>query len=149
MPNLFLYLVYVLALAIVMALLEIQIEGEHGWAGELPTWRIRQGLWPKILGHEVTGYHTYLNLWIMLFLHLPILFAGWSWSFELLIIGTYSILFVIEDFLWFVFNPAVGWKRYYQFAKKWHGHFWGPLPAFYYLNSVVGFFLIYLAYHIY
>jgi hypothetical protein len=118
-PKLFLYffLAYIIILAIVMALLEIQIEGENGWAAKLPTWRIRKGFWPKILGHEVTGYHTYLNLWILLFLHFPILFIGWSWPFELLILGGYFILFAVEDFLWFMFNPAVGPKKFYLYAK--------------------------------
>jgi len=35
--------VYFYIIAIFLAILEIQIEGKHGWAEKLPTWRPRPG----------------------------------------------------------------------------------------------------------
>lgn len=32
---------FVIIVSVVYALLEIQIEGEDGWAGKLPTWKIK------------------------------------------------------------------------------------------------------------
>jgi hypothetical protein len=38
--HLLLLLAWVLAMAVIFAKVEIHIEGPHGWAAKLPTWRI-------------------------------------------------------------------------------------------------------------
>lgn len=37
---------YIFIMATVLAILEIQIEGKHGWAKNLPTWRPSKNLGP-------------------------------------------------------------------------------------------------------
>lgn len=51
-------LIFDLIVAFTLAKLEIQIEGKHGWAENLPTWRIKNK-WTKIFwGNQAyTGYH--------------------------------------------------------------------------------------------
>ena len=54
-------------LSLSVAYLEVQIEGSHGWAARLPTWRYKIGC------IEVTGYHLALLSTLFLFAHLPFL----------------------------------------------------------------------------
>lgn len=42
---------------LVLAHLEIQIEGSHGWAEKLPTWRWDSRAVRRWFGKPVTGYH--------------------------------------------------------------------------------------------
>ena len=44
------FLVYILALAVILALWEIQIEGKNGWAEKLPCWRIEKGWIVRVMG---------------------------------------------------------------------------------------------------
>ena len=48
--------VYMYLIVLVLALLEIQIEGQYPWAEKLPTWR------KKIKGFnkDISGYHFFL-----------------------------------------------------------------------------------------
>ena len=39
-PEFWLPLIWIAGMAFLFALLEIQIEGSHGWAANLPTWRL-------------------------------------------------------------------------------------------------------------
>ncbi len=147
--NAYFYLIYLVFLAAILALLEIQIEGENGWAKNLPTWRIK-GTWlNKISGRaELTGYHTFLSLFILAFLHFPFVFFGsWNWLLELRILGSFLILTATEDFLWFVFNPHFSLKRFFAKDISWHKFWLGPFPGFYYLNLIIGSLLIYFSYH--
>ena len=103
--------------ATLFSLLEIQIEGKNGWAGKLPTWRMKPrwlrympGAW-----YELTGYHTYLWLLLLSLVHLPYLFIPFSWGLELLILSFYGLMLGMEDFLWFALNPHYGLKK---FKKK-------------------------------
>ena len=69
---------YFFAIAFVLAQLEIQIEGPHGWAAKLPTWRLDG---PRVLrwaGKPITGYHVFLMTFILLFIHLPMVYLGFS-----------------------------------------------------------------------
>jgi len=54
------------ALSVILALWEIQIEGRDGWAAGLPAWRKETGLLVKITGgRPVTGYHVYMTLFLI------------------------------------------------------------------------------------
>jgi hypothetical protein len=53
------------------ALLEIQIEGRHGWAQNLPTWRIDNKWTRAVYKKPFTGYHLYAQGFIFLMAHSP------------------------------------------------------------------------------
>lgn len=102
---------YFFAVAFVLAHLEIQIEGPRGWAAGLPTWRWETPAVLRWLGKPVTGYHVFLNLLIVLFLHAPALRSGFSLREEASIFSGYFLLAVMWDFLWFACNPHFGLRR--------------------------------------
>jgi hypothetical protein len=125
-------LLFVIGLAVVFAKLEIQIEGAHGWAEKLPTWRIKNPLRKIFNWPEITGYHLYLNLFLVLLFHLTF-FMGvkFNLSTELQVLETLGLLLMLEDFLWFVLNPSWGIKRFFTEEVPWHKHKVLGLPANY------------------
>jgi hypothetical protein len=119
--------------ALALALLEIQIEGPHGWAARLPTWR-----WtPPFLRRPVTGYHVYLLAFILLFLHLPQLYMGFTWSREAELLSLFFLLAVTWDFLWFAHNPHFGVSRFRPRHVWWFSRWWLGVPADYYVGVVL------------
>jgi hypothetical protein len=124
---------FVFVLSMATALMEIQIEGGNGWAKLLPSWRIAPPWLKKILnGKDITGYHVYLNLHSLIFLHFPILLTGWSWQMELTILFVMCSFVVCEDVLWFILNPHFGWLSFKREKIPWYTSWWGPLPTDYY-----------------
>ncbi len=100
---------FVLLLAFFFAKLEIAIEGEDGWAANLPTWRIEHHWLLDLLwgGREMTGYHAWAFSLVALFFHFPLVFSGdYSWAAEQRVLGSLMVFWVCEDFLWFLLNPA-------------------------------------------
>jgi len=125
---------FVLALSAVTALMEIQIEGGNGWAANLPTWRIApKWLLPFLNGKDLTGYHLYLQLHLLILFHFPILLEGFSWGTELTIISVFLAAMTCEDFLWFVLNPHFGWQSFKMGNIAWFKAWFGPFPIDYYL----------------
>lgn len=112
---------FVLICALFLALLEIQIEGGHGWAEKLPTWQIKNPF-SKIIGWtKIDGYHLYLWALFILLFHLPYFFGITINSIhEFVIIESLYLFMVCEDFLWFVFNPAWGIKNFFTKEIPWH-----------------------------
>ena len=108
------------------------MEGAHGWAKNLPTTK-------NVLG-SFTLYHLYMLGFLLL------LFGGWfftrfvsgwisGWSMVFQF-GFYMILWLlIEDFLWFVFNPHFTLKRYTKKDIPWHPTWVGSVP----LHNITGF----------
>ncbi len=122
--------IYLFLMAAVLALLEIQIEGAHGWAKNLPTWRpssnnLAVKIFSKIMsGKETTGYHLAMFTFVLLIFHLPYVF-GLTITLEHWL-KTLSLLFmfaVVWDFLWFVLNPHHPLKFFQKehiiIHKKW------------------------------
>lgn len=140
---------YTIALAVVLALWEIQIEGKNGWASNLPCWRRERGTIVKILGGRPwTGYHTCMVAFLILVMHFPfVLFQDWEIRKELLVWGFFFQLVMVEDFLWFVLNPAFGLKRFRKEYIWWHSTWWGPLPDFYWWYATVSAVLFAAAQH--
>ncbi len=127
---------FVLALSIVTANLEVQIEGEYGWAKKLPTWRYGP---PWLLnlfnGKELTGYHFWLFTMFVLFFHLPVLFSPrWSWPLEFSVLSSLALFTVFWDYLWFVFNPSFGLRKYNKHNIWWFRNWIGPFPRDYYFG---------------
>ena len=102
---------YFFLIALVLAHFEIQIEGPHGWAEKLPTWRWDSRAVRRWFGKPVTGYHLCLVTLILLFLHVPQLYGG-SWEREADLLALFFLLTVTWDFLWFACNRHFGVGRF-------------------------------------
>ena len=138
-------LAFMVFLAIILALWEIQIEGKDGWAANLPGWRIEKGWLVKLTGgRPLTGYHVFMTLFLIGIVHLPLFFTPWSWRLESLLMGFYIGMVLLEDFLWFIFNPHYGIKSFRKGKIPWHRSWWGPVPSFYWILLVIFIVLIYL-----
>lgn len=147
LPHL-LFLATLLAAASLFALLEIQIEGSSGWASGLPTWRVESRWTRWLLGSRaLTGYHLYVHLFLFLLLHLPfaLSLAPPGWSAELRILAFWVLFWVLEDYLWFVFNPRYGARGFNPQQAWWHApSWWWIMPREYWIFTPVG-LLLYLA----
>jgi hypothetical protein len=129
---------FLFAYALLFALVEIEIEGPHGWAERLPTWfRITTpvarfyGLFMR--GKPLTGYHAVMFVLPLWSFHLGF-FGGlpWSWAAEASTLAAYMVWVVTWDLLWFVLNPVFGWARFRKGAVWWHGRTWiGRFPIDY------------------
>lgn len=93
--------IYIFILAVFLAILEIQIEGPHGWAKNLPTWRPKSKglilrLYQKLMSdREATGYHMVMFTFVLLMFHLPM-------SLVLVLVGSIGYkLCHIFLYLWF------------------------------------------------
>jgi hypothetical protein len=129
-------------MALVFARLEIQIEGPHGWAANLPTWRI-DNRWTRIFygSRPLTGYHLWMLIFVFSMIHAPIALQTslWSWGLELRIISFYILFFLAEDFLWFVMNPAFGIRRFRREHIWWHApSWWWVMPRDYWVYGLIG-----------
>jgi hypothetical protein len=124
--------VYFFVIAFVLAQLEIQIEGAHGWAEKLPTWRWQSPAVLRWAGKPITGYHLFMVLLIVLFMHLPMMYVGFSLERESEILSLYFLLAVFWDFLWFVSNPHFGLGRFRAGRVWWFRSWilWLPAPYF-------------------
>ena len=106
------YAIYLFVIATWLALLEVQIEGEHGWAAKLPCWRpsperLVARIYQKMMGGlPLTGYHAVMFSFVFILLHLSF-FTSTSWTIarEMKVCSAYFLLAANWDFLWFVWNP--------------------------------------------
>jgi len=125
---------YFYLIGLFLALLEIEIEGPNGWAKNLPTKRIKLWWYQKV-GKEVTGYHLVLQIFLLLFMHLPlVLEKRLDWQIEILIITQYLFFLAYWDFLWFVLNPHFRLKDFKKGGVPWHTAWFLGLPTDYWLG---------------
>jgi hypothetical protein len=129
--------IYFFAIAYVLAQLEIQIEGAHGWAEKLPTWRWDSPAVLRWAGKPITGYHVYLLTFILLFIHLPLVSQGWSVEREGETMSLFFLLAVFWDFLWFVCNPHFGLGRFNAARVWWFKKWLLGLPASYFTGLLL------------
>lgn len=138
------YSVFMIFLAVILALWEIQIEGKDGWAANSPGWRIEKGWLMKLTGgRPLTGYHVFMTIFLIAIVHLPVFFLNWNWRLEFALIGFYIGMVLLEDFFWFALNPYYGIKSFRKGKIWWHKRWWGPLPDFYWVLIIIGGLLIY------
>jgi len=134
--------IYLFVSALMLAYLEVQIEGKNGWAGRLPTWRASGKWYGKLYqrvmgGKELTGYHIGVFGFVFLFLHYPFFAGGFNWSLfgELWVLSIFFLFSVVWDYLWIIINPHYGViRRRPQNDVIWHRHWWGPFPRDYYFG---------------
>ena len=125
------------AICLALALLEVHVEGPHGWAEKLPTWRFDRPWLRKLTnGKPITGYHVYINLVILGFLHYPVILSKWTFVGELRIISQYLLVAVWWDFLWFVTNPHYGLRRFKTENIWWHDKWVLGMPKDYIVGTI-------------
>ena len=127
-------LAWTFVLAFLFAKLEIQIEGPHGWAANLPTWRLSKSSRLRWLfgGRQITGYHAYAFAFMAAAFHLPpVLFGQFSFAVEARILASLASFWMVEDFLWFAFNPAFGLAKFRREHVPWHPHWVLGVPVDY------------------
>ena len=140
-PPLLALLGWVILISYFFAKVEIHIEGRHGWAAQLPTWRIEKHWLLDVFwgGRPLTGYHAWVFPFILLFSHLGFfLVGGWTWERELRTMGVVALFWTLEDFLWFVLNPAFGLSRFKKGLIPWHTRWVLGLPVDYWVMGLIG-----------
>ncbi len=136
-----LLLLWVILIAFFFAEVEIQIEGADGWAAKLPTWRIESHWLLDIFwgGRPMTGYHAWVFSFMALIFHFPIFLRGhWDIKIESRIIGSLMFFWIVEDFIWFLLNPAYGWSKFSPQNVPWHKHWFWLFPTDYLTFTGVG-----------
>lgn len=116
------FITYILTFGLLLALLEIEIEGEHGWAKNLPTWRKNNPGGSFGFMRNITGYHLMLTLINLFLIHIVYvsIFGWYGFVDEILIIAYYMFLTIYWDFLWFILNPHFTWKRFRKEHIPWY-----------------------------
>ncbi len=125
---------WVAALAGIYALVEVHTEGPAGWAANLPTWRREPPRWLRRVwgGRLLTGYHVYLFTFRAMVFHLPHFCGVRNHAHaEVLIFASLMLFWILEDFLWFVFNPAWRLTSFRPGQVPWHKHWFLGVPVDY------------------
>jgi hypothetical protein len=146
--NILLTNLYIFILAMVLAILEIQIEGEAGWAKDLPTWRPK-GTWyvkfyEKLMsGREFTGYHLTMFTLVFLIFHLPYVFGlPFNLTDELRTLSFFFIFVILWDFLWFVLNPHYPLSKFKKEHIWWHKSWFLGAPVDYYGGIILSLLIV-------
>jgi len=140
-------ILFLFVAALSFAWIELNTEGTKGagWAEDLPTWRITDpwivALWS---GRPLTGYHLSILIFVFIMVHFPfVLGLDWSWALERRVLGFYILFWVLEDWLWFVINPAYGLKRFKKECIWWHApRWWKGAPLDYWIFTPIGIILL-------
>ncbi len=147
--KIFFLLFWLTLTAIFFSFVEIQIEGADGWAAKLPTWRIEKHWLLDVFfgGKPMTGYHAWVISFMLLVFHLGVFIASkWSLRIEVRIIASLILFWIIEDFFWFCFNPAFGFKNFIPSKAIWHKRWLLGFPVEYWIFTIVALILLFLSY---
>lgn len=147
--ELALLLLWVFIIAFFFANVEIQIEGAAGWAANLPTWRIENHWLLDIFwgGRPMTGYHAWVFSFMFLVFHLGVFIStGWSIRVECRILASLMLFWIIEDFLWFILNPAFGVQNFTPEKVPWHKKWFLHIPVDYWTFIIVAAVLLWVSY---
>lgn len=142
-------LLWILLVSLFFAEVEIQIEGAKGWASGLPTWRVEKSPWLDLFwgGRPMTGYHAWVFSFMFLIFHLPVFLQGhWNLKIEFRILGGIMLFWILEDFLWFVLNPAFGLARFSPEFIPWHKKWCLGVPLDYITFTLVGAVLLWISF---
>lgn len=128
--------------ALLVACVEIEIEGAHGWAERLPTWYRVSGPVARFYflvsgGRPLTGYHVTMVPALFLSFHLAFaLGRDWSPAAELQILAVWALWVPLWDAIWFFFNPAYGLAGFRKGRVWWHPGWIGRVPSAYVVGVV-------------
>lgn len=116
-----------------LARTEIEIEGAHGWAVTLPTWRWGPDWFTDLTnGKDVTGYHVWISLFLIAVFHMPLVFAGFSRALWAKCASSYLLTTSAWDLQWFAWNPAWGLKKFRVTPIPWFRRKLFGFPVDYY-----------------
>lgn len=145
------FFLFLFWLSFAAAQVEIAIEGPDGWAKNLPTYRFPEGHWISRVffsDKPATAYHIWLEVSLVSVFHMVYLFTAFSWAIEFKVLAFFFFFCIVEDFFWFVFNPAFGIKNFRADKIWWHQkNWWVIAPRDYYVFFVIGTLLYWLSLH--
>ena len=130
-------------LALVLALVEVEIEGPYGWAENLPTPYRVSGPLARLFGFllggkPLTGYNLLMFTATLIAFQLPFAFgAEWTLARELALLAAWVSWSALWDCLWFLLNPAYGWRRFRRGNVWWHSRWFWRLPLDYWVAAVI------------
>ncbi len=134
--------------ALLFALVEIEIEGPNGWAADLPTWYRVRPWYARVFsfllsGKPLTGYHAIMFFVPLASFHVGLAFGQpWSLGLEARLIASYLLWAAVWDFLWFLWNPHYGLRRFRKGEIWWHNKIWvGRIPIDY-VNALWSSFVV-------
>ncbi len=113
----FLLFLTIQAAMALFALAEAYQEGKHGWKYNHRWFSV-----PLPGGYWLHAYHVFIFLGIFpLFLFvIPLLLVGWNTHLFLVILFSFLMGLVLEDFLWFVVNPQFSFKKWKPKYVRWY-----------------------------
>jgi hypothetical protein len=127
--------------AFLMAAVEIEIEGPYGWAQNLPTpYRVSgplaRAFGTALGGKPLTGYNLLMFTATLVAFHLPFAFGTeWTAVTELSVLAAWVAWSALWDFLWFLLNPAYGWRLFLPGSVWWHARWLWRLPVDYWVAT--------------
>jgi hypothetical protein len=132
----------VVLIAFLLAMVEIQVMGIHGWAAGLPTtWRIEHH-WALdwfAAGRPLTAYHAWLGGFLIAMIHLPMAVLGaWTVKLEARVLGCLLWLWLARDVWWFALNPAYGLSAVTPERATWIKIWFLYLPSDWWLLFILG-----------
>lgn len=114
---------FLILTSMIFGLLEIEIEGEDGWAKNLPTFQVK----------SITGYHLFLWIFMLLMIHLPVFFVKkYTMTLEMFLLSFYLLMLITEDAFWFFFNT-----KFHKSQKpdEWREPKFLTIPYFYFIAA--------------
>lgn len=152
MPPVFILSGTIALLGFVLAMVEIQSTGIHGWAASLPTtWRIEAHpvLDWCLAGRPLTAWHAWLLGFLFIMVHLPAALLGaWSLKLEARALGTFLLLWLARDVWWFVLNPG-GLAMLSPERATWIKHWVLNVPTDWCLHAGLGGLLLWWSFRLY
>lgn len=136
--NALLIFFWVYAAMISLSFVEAYVEGRNAWDKGKYGWKIRLG---KFI---FSGYHFFLFIIFlpMLFL-LPLVIYGWNLKLFGILASAYFSGIILEDFAWFIVNPAVKFKEFFTDFTDFYPwiriHGRKIIPAGYILGIIIAF----------
>lgn len=114
--NTILIFIWIYAAMIAMSFWESYVEKRNAWDKGKLGWKIKLG--KKFV---LPAYHFYV-FWVMwpLLLTLPFIIYGWDTKLFGIILSAYFSGMVIEDFGWYVVNPAVKLREFWTDFSDYH-----------------------------
>lgn len=99
------------------SVVEAYQEGPQGWKLNPKWFRLR--LTKK---YFLTAYHVvmFLFLFPVFIFVLPLYLVGWSMHLFAVLLFSYLVGIVVEDFLWFVVNPEFAFSKWNPFHTSWY-----------------------------
>ncbi|NTV24188.1 MAG: hypothetical protein HGA85_07530 [Nanoarchaeota archaeon] len=120
--NILLIFIWVYAAMISASFWEAYSEGRNCWDKGKIGWKLKLGK------YTFTGYHFFLFFMMFpILLSLPLVIYGWDTRLFGILLSAYLTGLVVEDFFWFIVNPAIRFKEdfspkfasYYPWIKIW------------------------------